>query len=49
LLRILNNPKNEEYEDMINWLGGEFDPKLFDPESVLFDDPKKRFKLTNEG
>jgi hypothetical protein len=48
LLSILKNPKNEEYEDMINWLGGEFDPKLFDPESVLFDNPMKRFKLMDE-
>jgi prepilin-type processing-associated H-X9-DG protein len=38
---------DEEYEDMINWLGGEFDPKLFDPESVIFDNPKKRFELMN--
>jgi hypothetical protein len=49
LLSILSNPQNEEYKDMITWLGGKFDPKLFDPESVTFDDPKKRFKLMNEG
>jgi len=49
LLSILRNPKNEEYEDMITWLGGEFDPKLFGPEAVSFDDPKKRFKLMNKG
>jgi hypothetical protein len=48
LLSILKNPQNEEYEDMINWLGGIFDPKLFDPESVMFDNPMKRFKLMDE-
>lgn len=49
LLSILSSPSNEEYKDMITWLGGKFDPKLFYPESISFDDPKKRFKLMNEG
>jgi hypothetical protein len=49
LLSILKNPQNEEYEDMINWLGGEFDSKFFDPENIIFDNPRKRFKLMDEG
>lgn len=48
LLSVLSDPRNEEYEEMIEWLGGEFNPVLFDPESVLFDDPKVRFKLMDE-
>jgi len=44
LLEIIKNPKHEEYEDMIEWLGGEFDPEHFDVEEVGFDDPDKRHK-----
>ena len=41
LLSILSNPQSVEYKDMISWLGGKFDPELFDPISISFDDPKK--------
>jgi hypothetical protein len=34
LLEILNNPKHEEYDSYIEWLGGEFDPEHFDKEAV---------------
>jgi hypothetical protein len=49
LLTVLSDPKNEEYNEMIEWLGGEFDPEKFDPKDISFDDPKERFKLMNEG
>lgn len=29
LLNVLKNPDDEEYEEMIEWLGGRFDPKSF--------------------
>ena len=29
LLNVLKNPADEEYEEMIEWLGGSFDPKAF--------------------
>ena len=29
LLNVLKNPDDEEYEEMIEWLGGRFDPKTF--------------------
>ncbi|KAF0151421.1 MAG: plasmid pRiA4b ORF-3 family protein [Ignavibacteria bacterium] len=45
LLKVLRNPKNEDYNEMLEWLGGEFDPKKFDPKDVVFDNPQKRFKL----
>ena len=48
LLSVLSGPKNEEYNDMIEWLGGEFDPAKFNPQDVSFDDPKERFKKMNE-
>lgn len=29
LLEVLKNPQDEEYEEMLEWLGGDFDPKKF--------------------
>lgn len=45
LLGIISNPEHEEHETMMEWLGGEFDPENFDAESVVFDNPKKRWEL----
>ncbi len=28
------NPKDPEYEDMLEWAGGDFDPEAFDIEEV---------------
>lgn len=30
LLEVLRDPKHEEHEEMIEWIGGEFDPEAFD-------------------
>ncbi|QUL98642.1 MAG: plasmid pRiA4b ORF-3 family protein [Candidatus Fermentithermobacillus carboniphilus] len=30
LLEIISNPEHEEYHEMIEWLGGGFDPEVFD-------------------
>jgi len=49
LLSVLSDPKNEEYDEMIEWSGGEFNPEIFDLKAVSFDDPKERFKLMNES
>lgn len=43
-LEIIKNPKHERFEEMQEWINGEFDPEYFDPEEVKFDDPKKRLK-----
>lgn len=40
LLEIIKNPEHEEYEEMIEWMGGKFDPEHFNPEEVVFDDPE---------
>ena len=45
LLEIIKNPEHEEHEEMLEWLGGEFDPEHFDREEVRFDDPDKRRKM----
>jgi len=34
LLKIIRNPAHEQYGEMMEWLGGEFDPKLFDIDEV---------------
>ena len=44
LLEILGNPNHEEFEEMLEWLGGEVDPEHFDVEEISFGDPKKRRK-----
>ncbi|MCL5266550.1 MAG: plasmid pRiA4b ORF-3 family protein [Bacteroidetes bacterium] len=44
LLSALSDPKNEEHEEMIEWLGRKIDPERFDPEAASFDDPKWRWK-----
>lgn len=31
LLEILKNPKNDQYKEMTEWLGGAFDPEDFNP------------------
>jgi len=31
-LKIINDPDHEEYEEMIEWAGGSFDPEHFDIE-----------------
>jgi hypothetical protein len=49
LLEIISDPSDEEYQDMLEWLGGKFDPEHFDPREVRFDDPGKRWKRTFSG
>ena len=44
-LKIITNPDHEEYEEMIQWAGGPFDPEHFDPEEVIFDDPQERWEF----
>jgi hypothetical protein len=45
LLETINDPDDEEYEDTMEWLGGEFDSEHFDPDDVHFDDPDERRKF----
>jgi Plasmid pRiA4b ORF-3-like protein len=34
LLKIIRNPKHKEYESMMEWLGGKFNPEAFDRDNV---------------
>ena len=44
LLEVISNPESDEYEEMIQWLGDEFDPERFDSDKVKFDNPAIRWK-----
>lgn len=44
LLEATRDPSHEEHLRTREWLGDEFDSECFDPRSVKFDDPKKRWK-----
>jgi len=50
LLEILENPEDEEYKAMVEWLKGHlknyhpYKPDQFDPKKVKFDDPKMRWE-----
>jgi len=43
-LEIIGDPENEQHEEILEWVGGRFDPEHFDPNEVTFDDPAERFK-----
>jgi len=43
-LKIIKNPDDEEYGEMLEWVGGKFDPEDFDINDVRFDDPDKRWE-----
>lgn len=34
MLEVLKDPKHEEYENYIAWLGGKFDPEFFDKNKI---------------
>jgi len=44
LCELMKNKDDEEYEEMVEWLGEEYDPEHFNPEDVRFEDPGERFK-----
>lgn len=48
ILEIIKDKNHEEYESMMEWLGGEYDPEYFDIKEIEFDDPPKRWKMAFE-
>jgi hypothetical protein len=48
LLARLADPKHPERADLLEWLGGEYDPDAFDPAKVHFDDPRAGFRKAFE-
>jgi hypothetical protein len=47
-VQAVRDPDHEEHEQSLQWAGGDFDPNAFDPKSVRFDDPGKRWKIAFE-
>ena len=45
ILDVLKDPKDEEYQELVEWLGGTIDPDDFDAALVHFDDPEARWKI----
>lgn len=45
LLEIVRDPEHEEYEETLQWLGGRFEPEVFSPEKVKFENPRKRWHI----
>jgi len=45
LLEIFADSSNEEYEEMVSWLGKKYDADDFDAGKVKFENPKKRWKI----
>lgn len=45
LLEIIANHDDERYEEMLEWLGEDFDPEYFDVTEITFSDPQKRWDM----
>lgn len=43
MLEALKDTKHPQHDDVLDWLGGSFDPNEFDPKEVVFDDPRDRW------
>ena len=43
-LKAIANPRHPEHRSMMEWVGGSYEPDAFDPKTVVFDNPRKRWK-----
>ncbi len=46
-LDAIKNPKHEQHKEMLDWIGGRFDPEDFDVKKVIFDNPNERWKIAS--
>jgi hypothetical protein len=44
-LEIIANPNHPEHASTMEWSGGDYDPAAFDPADVVFENPRKRWKI----
>jgi len=49
MLKALGDPSHEEHENMLEWVGGRYDPAQFDLKKVRFDSPKKPGRLLSRA
>src|SRR5712691_11681934 len=47
-LTAISDPAHPEHESSLTWAVGSYDPDAFDPATVVFDDPLKRWKIAFE-
>lgn len=43
-LEAIMDPLHEQHEEMLEWVGGDFDPEEFNKEDIVFADPKVALK-----
>jgi hypothetical protein len=43
-LEAIIDPDHEQHEELLNWIGGSFDPEHFDTKEVVFENPNQRLK-----
>ena len=48
LVEAIRDPNHERHAELLEWVGGDFDPDEFDARKLNFDDPKKRWKTAFE-
>jgi hypothetical protein len=48
LLEVIMDPSHAEYQELIEWLGDDFEPERFQCEEVYFWDPQQRWKIAFE-
>lgn len=44
-LKILNDPSHPEHDEIVEWMGDNYDSEYFDCSEVHFDNPAKRLKM----
>lgn len=47
-LQAIADPRHPEHESTLEWVGGEYDPDAFDPNAIVFDNPRQRWKRAFE-
>ena len=43
-IEAIATPRHPERKELLEWVGGKYDPNTFDPKKVKFDNPTKRWK-----
>jgi hypothetical protein len=44
LLAVLRDPRHDDHQDLLAWIGAPYDPESFHPGQVKFHDPRRRLQ-----
>jgi hypothetical protein len=47
-LSVINKARHPERKSLLEWVGGKFDPDKFNPQTIKFNNPQKRWKTVFE-